>query len=146
MTDLANLPPVLAEIAEEFQALDSQSKLEYLIELAEELPDLPEKFQDHPDLLERVIECQSPVYIFVEVDEQNTVHFHATAPRESPTTRAFASIVHQGVNGLTAEQVLAIPEDFVDMLGLKEIISPLRVRGMLGLLVRTKRKVREAIA
>ncbi|TPX00968.1 SufE family protein, partial [Schumannella luteola] len=100
----------------------------------------------HPDLLERVEECQSPVYIFVEVDDDRIVHLHATAPREAPTTRGFASILVQGLAGLTVEQVLAVPADYPLTIGLTEAVSPLRIRGMSGLLGRTQRQVREKTA
>jgi cysteine desulfuration protein SufE len=73
------------------------------------------------------------------------VHMHATAPAEAPTTRGFASILAQGLDGLTPEQVLAIPADYPQTLGLGEAVSPLRVRGMSGMLARAKRQLRERL-
>lgn len=135
------LTPALADISEAFLELEEPDRLQLLLEFANELPDLPARYADHPDLLERVVECQSPVFIFVEVDENRTVHLYATAPRESPTTRGFASILVQGLAGLTVEQVLAVPDDYPQMLGLTRAVSPLRIRGMGGMLGRTKRQV-----
>jgi cysteine desulfuration protein SufE len=109
------------------------------------LPELPPKYADHPDLLERVEECQSPVFIFVDV-ENDIVHLHATAPKEAPTTRGFASILAQGLAGLTVDEVLDVPDDYPLTLGLTEAVSPLRIRGMSALLGRTKRQVREKTA
>ena len=57
----------------------------------------------------------------------------ATAPREAPTTRGFASILVQGLAGLTADDVLAVPDDFPQTLGLTQAVSPLRIRGMSAL-------------
>ncbi|WP_193510042.1 SufE family protein [Cryobacterium sp. BB736] len=145
MTETA-VPPALAEIREEFLELEQQDRLMLLLEFANELPELPERFQDHPDLLERVTECQSPVYLFVEVDDERVVHVHATAPREAPTTRGFASILVQGLSGLTADEVLATPDDYPQTIGLNEAVSPLRIRGMSGMLGRTKRQVRAKAA
>src|SRR6185312_14111442 len=110
MTD-QYLPDALVEIRDDFLALGVHDRLVMLLEFANELPELPERYRDHPDLFERVEECQSPVYLFVEVDDENIVHLYATAPKESPTTRGFASILTQGLAGLTVEQVLAVPED-----------------------------------
>jgi cysteine desulfuration protein SufE len=146
MTDSAALAPALAEIRDDFLALEQPDRLQLLLEFSEELPDLPERYRDHPDLFERVVECQSPVYIFVEVDEHNIVHLFATAPEESPTTRGFASILAQGLAGLTADEVLAVPDDYPQTLGLTLAVSPLRIRGMTALLGRTKRQVREKLA
>jgi len=145
MTDHTVLPASLAGIRDEFLALEQGDRLLLLLEFADELPDLPERFREHPDLLERVEECQSPVYMFVETDG-GVVQLHATAPREAPTTRGFASILAQGLSGLGVEEVLAVPDDFPLTIGLTEAVSPLRLRGMSGMLGRTKRRLRASEA
>ena len=145
MTDAA-LPEALVEIREEFLALDVRNRLQLLLEFSNELPELPARYADHPDLLERVVECQSPVFLFVEVTD-GRVHLHPTAPREAPTTRGFASILAQGLDGLTVEQVLDdVPDDYPQTIGLTEAVSPLRIRGMTALLGRAKRQIRERTA
>jgi cysteine desulfuration protein SufE len=140
------LPDGLAQIREDFHELELRDRLQLLLEFSNELPELPERYVDHPDLLERVEECQSPVFMFVEVDDHDVVHLFVTAPKEAPTTRGFASILVQGLAGLTVQQVLDIPDDFPSDLGLTEAVSPLRVRGMTALLGRAKRQVREKTA
>ena len=65
------------------------------------------------------------------------------APREAPTTRAFAGILSTGLVGLQAEEVLRVPDDFYLAMGLGDVISPLRLRGMSAILGRLKRQVRE---
>lgn len=142
----APLPEQLEQIKVDFHELELRDRLQLLLEFSNELPDLPARYSEHPDLLERVEECQSPVFMFVEVDDNKVVHLFATAPREAPTTRGFASILVQGLAGLTAEQVLDVPDDFPQDLGLTEAVSPLRVRGMTAMLARTKRQVREKSA
>ena len=141
----SDLPSALATIRDDFLALEQHERLQLLLEFSNELPELPERYADHPDLLERVEECQSPVFIFVDV-EDDVVHLHATAPREAPTTRGFASILVQGLAGLSTQQVLAIPDDYPLTIGLTEAVSPLRIRGMSALLGRAKRQVREKTA
>jgi cysteine desulfuration protein SufE len=143
---MSELPENLAQIREDFHELELRDRLQLLLEFSNELPELPERYVDHPDLLERVEECQSPVFMFVEVDDENIVHLFVTAPKEAPTTRGFASILVQGLAGLTVEQVLDIPDDFPQDLGLTEAVSPLRVRGMTALLGRAKRQIREKTA
>ena len=144
MTEL--LPAKLAEIQTDFRELGVKDRLQLLLEFSNELPELPEHYRDHPDLLERVEECQSPVFIFVEVDDHQIVHLWATAPKEAPTTRGFASILVQGLAGLTVDEVLGVPDDYPNELGLTEAVSPLRIRGMTALLGRTKRQIREKLA
>jgi cysteine desulfuration protein SufE len=140
------LPEALDEIRTDFTELGVKDRLQLLLEFSNELPDLPAQYAEHPDLLERVEECQSPVFIFVDIDAANTVHLYATAPKEAPTTRGFASILVQGLAGLTADEVLAVPDDYPSDLGLTEAVSPLRIRGMTAMLGRIKRQVRAKVA
>jgi cysteine desulfuration protein SufE len=139
----AKLPTKLAEISDDFLALGDNDRIQMLLEFALDLPELPERYHDHPELFERVEECQSPVYIFVEIDAEDKVHVDATAPEQAQTTRGFASILAEGLSGLTSIQVLEVSDDFPNMLGLAKIISPLRLRGMAGMLRRIKRQVTE---
>ncbi|TFD94030.1 SufE family protein [Cryobacterium lactosi] len=141
-----DLPSQLAEIREDFLALEQPDRLMLLLEFSNDLPELPERYRDHPDLFERVVECQSPVFIFVEIDSDRAVHLYATAPAESPTTRGFASILAQGLDGLSVEAVLAVPDDYPQSIGLTQAVSPLRLRGMTAMLGRTKRQLRERVA
>lgn len=144
MTD--RLPAALEEIREDFLALGVKDRLQLLLEFSNELPELPEKYQDHPDLFEQVEECQSPVFFFVDVDDERIVHVYAIAPKEAPTTRGFSSIIVQGISGLTVEEALAVPDDYPNTIGLTEAVSPLRIRGMTALLGRMKRQIRERAA
>jgi cysteine desulfuration protein SufE len=140
------LPDALDEIRTDFAELGVKDRLQLLLEFSNELPELPTRYAEHPDLLERVEECQSPVFIFVDIDAAKTVHLYATAPKESPTTRGFASILVQGLAGLSVDEVLAVPDDYPSDLGLTEAVSPLRIRGMTAMLGRIKRQVREKVA
>ena len=137
---MTDLPGPLAAIRDDFLSFSEKERLQLLLEFSNELPALPERYAEHPELLERVEECQSPVYLFVEVVD-GEVQVHATAPAEAPTTRGFASILVQGITGLPADVVLAIPDDFPLQLGLTAAVSPLRLRGMSGMLWRIKRQV-----
>jgi cysteine desulfuration protein SufE len=140
------LPESLAEIREDFLALPEPERLQLLLEFSQELPPVPARYDGHPELCERVAECQSPVYIVIDVSDDGIVAMHATAPAEAPTTRGFASILVQGLSGLTADEVLAVPDDFPQSIGLTRAVSPLRIAGMTGMLLRAKRQVRAKLA
>src|SRR6478735_1922653 len=140
MTDV--LSSRLAEIRDEFLELPEPDRLQLLLEYSYELPAVPAEYEGHPELAERVLECQSPVYIIVDVDAEGTVAMHATAPPEAPTTRGFASILAQGLTGLTVSEALGVPGDYPQSLGLTRVVSPLRISGMTGMLLRAQRQVR----
>ena len=141
MTTAPALPDSLADIREEFLSLGTRDRLLLLLDYAGQLPPLPPELADRTDLLERVTECQAPVFVSAEV-EDGLVRILAQAPEEAPTTRGFASVLVHGLSGLPVEQVLDVPDDYPQMLGLNEAVSPLRVRGMGGLLARIKRQLR----
>ena len=74
------------------------------------------------------------------------MRLYFSAPPEAPTTRGFAGILHDGLAGLSADEVLAVPADLPMRLSLTELVSPLRLRGMSGMLARIQRQVREKTA
>jgi len=144
-----DLPPALAEIVDDFTTLPIRDRLQLLLEFSRELPDLPPRLAEHPELLEPVPECQSPLFLVTEIESDRPdpeVHLYFSAPPEAPTTRGFAGILHQGLNGLPASTVLAVPDDLSHRLGLAAAVSPLRLNGMAAMLFRIKRQVRQKLA
>ena len=137
------LNPRLQEIVDDFNAMAGKERLQLLLEFSHELPALPNRYAEHHDLLERVPECQSPLFLAVEVQPDATVHLFFDAPPEAPTTRGFAGILHAGLDGLEADEVLATPGEFSTQLGLQDLVSPLRLRGLAAMLARIKRQIRE---
>jgi len=142
------LPEALSEIAEDFASVSARERLELLLEFSDGLPALPDRYAGHSELLERVDECQSPVFLVVEVAPEEVpplervVSLFFQAPAEAPTTRGFAGILREGLDGLTVGQVLDVPDDAPYRFGLGEAVSPLRLRGMVAMPSRIKRQVR----
>ncbi len=148
MTAPTQLPAQLAELVDEFAEVGPRDKLQLLLELSQELPPLPPRYADAAGSMEQVHECQSPLFLAVEVDDdaERRVHLFFSAPPEAPTTRGFASILRTGLDGEPATEVLAVPDDFYVALGLAQAVSPLRLRGMAAMLARIKNRVRAATA
>ncbi|MFE7606157.1 SufE family protein [Brachybacterium paraconglomeratum] len=147
-TDAATsaLPEGFAEIADDFHALGGKDRLQLLLEFSQGLPDLPERYSKHPELLEPVPECQSPIFLATEVEGQGreaTAHLFFSAPPEAPTTRGFAAILAEALDGRTVGEVLDTPDTVTGELGLAEVVSPLRLNGMSGMLARIKRQLSE---
>ncbi len=138
-----DLPDSLAEVVEEFAEMSPRERLQLLLEYADELPDLPEHLAGQHAAMEQVHECQTPLFLTVELDPDAAVHLYFDAPREAPTTRGFAGVLRAGLDGLPADAVAAVPDDAPMRLGLAEAVSPLRLRGMVAMLARIKRQVRE---
>ncbi|GAB3558362.1 SufE family protein [Spelaeicoccus albus] len=142
-----DLPFALGEIVDDFQAVSARDRLQMLLEFSQELPDLPARLTDHPELLERVEECQSPLFLKVEVDDtpsdpdERAVHLFFHAPAESPTTKGFAGILAEGLDGATVDTIMNVPADLPGRFGLTDAVSPLRMRGMGAMLARIKHQI-----
>ncbi|MCL4834438.1 MAG: SufE family protein [Caldilineaceae bacterium] len=139
------LPAALREIVDDFRAVEPAERLEYLLDFAMGMADLPERLQSHRDEMEQVHECQTPVFVFTEI-ENDGVYFFIDVPRESPTVRGYAAIVAEGLDGASPDEVLQTPEDIHLLLGLHEAISHQRLRGLHALMGYLKRQVVQKLA
>jgi cysteine desulfuration protein SufE len=136
------LPERLANVVNDFLAAPPELRTELLLEHAERLPMLPPALSapEARDRFEQVEECQTPFFLATEIVD-GRVSLHFDCPPQAPTTRGFAGILHAGLDGAAVEEVLGVPGDFHHGMGLAEVISPLRLRGMDAILFRLKRQV-----
>jgi cysteine desulfuration protein SufE len=137
---MSSMPAALAEVVSDFREVAGQDKLQLLLEFANDLPSLPPELEEAA--MEPVPECQSPLFLDVDASDPEHVRLYFSAPAEAPTTRGFAAILATGLDGKSAADILAVPDDFYSDLGLAALISPLRLRGMSAMLARIKRRLR----
>ena len=137
------MPTSLDTIVADLSGCDRQERIDLLLDFAKSLPPLPERLAAHKDASHRVEECQSPVYLFVEFTGDR-VCLYADAPIEAPTVRGFVSMLMEGLNGSTIDEILQVPGNLVERCGLGEILGMLRVRGLTGVLRRLKAEVTRA--
>jgi cysteine desulfuration protein SufE len=136
--------PTLESLIPRFKAADRQTRLETLLDYSKKLPPLPARLEAERELgHNRVHECQTPVFLWVEVDD-GKVHIHADVPRESPTVRGFISLLARSLDGQPTEAVTRIPNDLLDQLGLSETLGMTRTQGLTAILHRIKRSVAAA--
>jgi cysteine desulfuration protein SufE len=139
------MPPKLAEIVDDFASAPKDVVLEMLLEFSDEVQPLRSELAGHEGM-EQVPECQTQFFLKAEVQPDDTVTTYFDCPPEAPTTRAFAGILAEGLEGATTAEILAVPDDLYARMGLGNAISPLRIRGGTAILGRLKRQVREQIA
>ncbi|HRJ57952.1 MAG TPA: SufE family protein [Anaerolineales bacterium] len=132
------LPAKLQEIVDDFASMSREEKLETLIAYAESMPDLPERFKNEREKMEPVPECMTPVFIIAEKDANGGIVFHLDIPKQSPTVRGLASILTNGLNGCTLEEILSVPADFYMPMNLQEAVSQQRLNGFIGVLAHMK--------
>jgi|SRR5690606_16299271 len=140
-----SLPAALSTVVDRFGRAPKDLRVQALLQFAEKVPPLPPELAADRSALEQVHECQTPFFLASRVDEDGVVHVFFDAPAESPTVRGFAGILTQGLEGAHWREVLDVPSDFYSGMGLGEVVSPLRLRGMSAILTRLKRQVREQV-
>lgn len=132
-----NIPARLKEIIEDFEWAEGQEKLELLLQYAEEMPPLPEWLQGKQEAMEQVHECMTPVFVHAQI-EAGKMTFQFDIPESAPTVRGYASILGQGLAGATPEQVLSMPNDFFQQMGLERVLTHQRLNGLSALLAHMK--------
>jgi len=136
--------PSLDSVIPRFRAADRATRLETLLDYSRKLPPLPERLEQERERDDhRVHECQTPVFLWVEV-EDGRVHIHADVPRESPTVRGFISLLARSLDGAAPDEVARVPDDLLDQLGLSETLGMTRTQGLTAILYRIKRSVAAA--
>ena len=135
------LPPKLQEIVDDFASMTREEKLETLVAYAETFPPLPEWLKERRDSMEPVPECMTPVFLFAEQQTDGGIHFHLDIPAQSPTVRGLASILANGLNGCTPEEIISVPGDFFLPMRLDEAVSQQRLNGFIGVLAHMKKEV-----
>ena len=102
------------EIVAEFADLEPRERLELLLEFAENLPPLPQRYEAERDAgLHRIAECQTPIFIWVELSRRPSVQLHAYVAPEAPTVKGFVGILVDAFNGQRPKTVLATPPDLL---------------------------------
>ena len=132
----------LDTIVRRFQQADRDTRLETLLDYSRKLPPLPDRFARAREAgLNRVHECQTPVFLWVEAGERPDaiVEIHADVPRESPTVRGFVALLIHALQGMTRAEVAALPIDLLDQLRLGETIGMNRTQGLSAIVARIRR-------
>ena len=139
------LPEKLQSIVTLFRSAPKPLRLQALLEYSKKLPPLPAKYAEHPEFMQPVPECASPFFLVTEQRGEG-VDMYFKVPEEAPTVRGYAGILAEGLSGATRQEILNIPDQFYMDMGLSELITPMRLRGMGAILMRLKNQVRESAA
>lgn len=139
------LPDRLQKIVDRFAAAPRELRGQALLRYARQVPDLPPELAGDRSRLQRVHECQSPFFLATGVDPDGTVHLFFDCPPETPTVRGFAGILMEGLEGEHYSAVMDVPATFYSSMGLDEVVSPLRLRGMGAILAAIKARIREQV-
>jgi len=138
------IPPGIQKILNRFATLTPDMTRQALVQYANKLQPLPERFGALDLEQHRVHECQTPVALFSEVRDGKMYYF-ADVPQGAPTIRALLALLFDALNGQPPETTLAIPPDFVRQV-MSKIGLGTREVGLNAMVERLKRSAREAAA
>lgn len=129
-----------------FRSLSPELRLQWLLRYAKNFPPLPKELAEARDAgLNRVEECQTPLFLWVAVRD-GVVTLHADAPRDAPTVRGFVGFLMEVLNGAPAAEVAQLPLDLLDRMGLGEVLGVLRTQGLGSVIRRIRAAARAASA
>jgi cysteine desulfuration protein SufE len=129
----------LDAIVAEFSDLDGREKLELLVDFANGLPPLSPDYEARKAAEDRrVHECQTPVFLWTEVEEGRAKLVAEVAP-EAPTVKGFVAILAEAVNGRPVADVATLSDDVLDRMGLVDVLGMMRARGLRAIVARVKR-------
>lgn len=120
--------------------------MELLLEFAEKLAPLPARYEAERQAgLNRVQECQTPVFLWADV-ETGRVRIYADVAPEAPTVKGFVSLLVDIFSGATPAEVIAFEPNLVQRFGLGQALGMVRMRGLQAIAYHIRQKVANAIA
>ena len=122
------------EIIEEFEmfADDWELKYEHLIELGKSLPLINPIYKTDEHIIKG---CQSKVWLHSEVVDGKIVY---TADSDAIITKGMVALMIRVLSNQTPNDILEANVGFIDVIGLKEHLSPTRANGLISMIKQMK--------
>ena len=121
------------EIIDEFEMFESwMQKYEYLIDLGKELPAMPSEHQIEENLIKG---CQSKVWLNAEFTNSKIIF---SAQSDAIMTKGIIALLIRVLSNQKPSDILNAELSFIDKIGLKEQLSPVRANGLLSMVKQMK--------
>ncbi|GLI59835.1 hypothetical protein VaNZ11_001822 [Volvox africanus] len=138
----SDFPPSLQKIVGAFQMVpDPMARYKQLLYFATKLTPMPA--EDH--IPENKVEgCVSQVWVVPELRPDGKVYWRADS--DSQLTKGLAALLVTGLSGCTPAEILSVQPTFIELLGLKQSLTPSRNNGFLNMFRLMQRKTLELVA
>lgn len=121
------------EIIDEFSAFDDwMDRYQYLVELGNALPPLPEADKTDQNLIDG---CQSRVWLVADYADG---HITFRGESDAVIVKGIVALLVRVLSGCTPDEILDSDLHFIDRIGLKEHLSPTRSNGLLAMVKQMK--------
>lgn len=113
------------EVIEEFSLYDDwMDRYQYLVELGNALPEMPEADKTEQNLIEG---CQSKVWLTAQYNNGVMTY---QGDSDAIIVKGIVSLLIKVLSGSTADEIIQSDLHFIDAIGLKEHLSPTRSNGL----------------
>ena len=126
---MATLQEEQDQIVEEFLVFDDwMDRYNYLIELANDLPQIDTKLKNNDHIING---CQSKVWLNAEFNAGKIIF---TADSDAIITKGIIALLVRILSNRTPEEIATAKLEFLDQIGLRENLSPTRANGLLAMI------------
>ena len=126
---MADIKEIQDEIIEEFTGFDDWlDRYQLLIDLGNEQEPLPEEYKTDNNLIEG---CQSRVWLHAEVADGKVIF---RAESDALIVKGIVALLIKVYSGHTPDEILSSEPYFVEVIGLKEHLSPTRSNGLVAMI------------
>lgn len=121
-------------IIEEFADIDDwMDRYAYIIDLGNQLPELPEQYRAPQYLIEG---CQSRAWLHADLTPEGVIDFQADS--DALIVKGIISLLLQVLSGHSPKEIMDADLYFIDRIGLAEHLSPTRSNGLAALVKQIK--------
>jgi len=121
------------EIIDEFSLFDDwMQRYEYMIDLGKSLPLIDCKYKTKDNLIKG---CQSKVWVHAEMIDDKVIF---TADSDAIITKGIIAILIRVFSNQRPKDIIDANSDFIDVIGLKEHLSPTRANGLVSMIKQLK--------
>lgn len=121
------------EIISEFASFDDwMDKYNYLIEMGKSLPALEDRYRTDSNLISG---CQSRVWLHSEYKDGIIIF---SADSDAVITKGIVNLLIRVFSFHTPDEIIEAETEFLDVIGLKDHLSPTRSNGLLSMIKQIK--------
>jgi cysteine desulfuration protein SufE len=131
---MSSIQAIQNEIIEEFGILgdDKESTIYYIMELGGQLPVFPEEERIEENIIKG---CQSKVWLTAIEDGERIQYL---ADSNTDITKGLISLLIRVLSGRTPQEILKAELDFIDKIGMGNIIGSQRSNGLAAMIKQMK--------
>lgn len=131
---MRSIQDVQDEIIDEFEILgeDKESTIYYIMELGGQLPQFPEDERIEENIIKG---CQSKVWLTTREDGDKILYL---ADSNTDITKGLISLLIRVLSGRTPQEILKADLDFIDKIGMGNIIGSQRSNGFSAMIKQMK--------